>query len=136
MKEAIVTKLLAAARAVRKNAHAPYSQFYVGSAIWTEKGNIYVGANVENASYPAGVCAECVAVATAVSAGESVIEAVCVVTETSPPAAPCGVCRQVLAEFGPSMEVILATPRENEEIIITSMAALLPGHFSGGSLPS
>ena len=91
--------LIEAARAVRANAHAPYSRYHVGAAVRGDSGKIYVGANVENASYGLALCAERNAIAAAVAAGEKRVTAVAVVTATSPPAAPCGMCRQVLAEF-------------------------------------
>jgi len=127
-------QLLEAARQVRIHAHAPYSNFKVGAAVLAGSGKIYAGVNVENASFPAGVCAECVAVASAVTAGEGKIDAVCVVTDMENPAAPCGVCRQVLAEFGPDMDVILASSNPDSPLVTTSMASLLPGHFNGDAL--
>src|SRR2546423_10191481 len=86
-------ELIEAARAVRANAHAPYSRYHVGAAVRAASGKIYVGANVENASYGLALCAERSAVAAAVSAGEKKLMAVAGMTSTSPPAAPCRVCR-------------------------------------------
>ena len=127
-------ELLKRARTVREHAHAPYSKFKVGATVFATSGEIYAGVNVENASFPAGVCAECVAVAAAVTAGEQSLEAVCVVTDLPEPAAPCGVCRQVLAEFGPSMKVILASASDDLATVDTTMEVLLPGHFNGDAL--
>jgi cytidine deaminase len=100
-------KLLAAARAVRRHAHAPYSRFRVGAAVWDERGGVHVGCNVENASYGLTVCAERNALAAAVAAGARRIRAVAVVTDSRPPAPPCGACRQVLAELGADDTLVL-----------------------------
>jgi cytidine deaminase len=121
-------KLLAAARAVRQRAHAPYSRFAVGAAVLDERGRIHVGCNVENASYGLTICAERNAVAAAVAAGARRIRAVAVVTPTV--ASPCGACRQVLAELGsPETEVVLAGPRGAARPPL-SLGALLPLAFS------
>ncbi len=91
--------LLRAAAAVRLNAYAPYSRFKVGCAIRAEDGRISVGANVENASYPEGLCAEAAAIAAMVAAGQRRIAEIAVVCEGAEPAPPCGGCRQRIAEF-------------------------------------
>lgn len=101
-------ELLAAACAVRENAYAPYSRFKVGAAVIAGSGRVYTGCNVENASFSHTCCAERTAVFTAVSAGETRILGVAIVTETHPPASPCGSCRQVLHEFGPDAFVLCA----------------------------
>jgi len=120
--------LVAAARAVRRRAHAPYSKFTVGAAVLDERGRAHVGCNVENASYGLTVCAERNAVAAAVAAGARRIRAVAVVTGARPPATPCGACRQVLAELGaPDTEVLLAGP--TGAIETTTLGALLPRAF-------
>ena len=94
------TALVAAARAVRRRAHAPYSKFAVGAAVLDERGRVSVGCNLENASYGLTVCAERNAIAAAVAAGARRIRAVAVATAASPPASPCGACRQVIASSG------------------------------------
>lgn len=81
------------------NSHSPYSKFPVGAALLTDKGTIYSGCNVENASYPEGWCAEASAIAQMVTAGETRIRAVLVTAEKKDRAAPCGGCRQRLSEF-------------------------------------
>ena len=100
-----IEELIAAARSAKERAYAPYSRFRVGAAVLAG-GRIYVGANIENASYPLSVCAERNAVAAAVIAGERRIDAVAVSTDEGEPTPPCGGCRQVLNEFGPAMHVI------------------------------
>ena len=107
-------------------AYAPYSKFPVGAALLAASGRIYDGVNVENAAYPAGVCAERTAVCKAVSEGEREFVAVAVATRGA--GAPCGVCRQVLAEFGYNMTVILADT-DGSVRLMTTLAALLPEAF-------
>jgi cytidine deaminase len=128
---ATADRLVEAASAVRANAHAPYSKFTVGAAVLDRRGRVHVGCNVENASYGLSVCAERHAIAAAVSAGEEQIEALAVVTDTDPPSAPCGACRQVLVEFG-DFPVILANP--SGERTVTSVGQLLPDAFTPDSL--
>ena len=100
-------ELLATAReAMERGSYAPYSNFNVGAAVLAE-GEVFPGANVENASYPMSVCAERNAVAAAVIAGKRSIDVVAVVTRAEEPTPPCGGCRQVLNEFGPGMLVVI-----------------------------
>ena len=122
--------LLAAARAVRAHAHAPYSRFQVGAAVLDDADRIHAGCNVENASYGLTVCAERNAVAAAVAAGAKSIRAVAVVTRMRRPmATPCGACRQVLAELGaPTTEVLLAAPAG--DAVDHTLGALLPNAFT------
>jgi cytidine deaminase len=100
--------LIAQALAARAFAYAPYSRFAVGAAVIGGSGRVYTGCNVENASFSHTCCAERTAVFNAVSAGETCILGVAIVTETSPAATPCGSCRQVLWEFGPDAFVACA----------------------------
>ena len=100
-----IDALVAAARDVRRYAYAPYSGFAVGAAVLAG-GATFTGVNVEIDSYPLSVCAERNAVAAMVAAGARELDAIAVVTDASPPAPPCGGCRQVLWEFGPSGTVI------------------------------
>jgi cytidine deaminase len=120
--------LVAAARAVRRNAHAPYSRYAVGAAVRDERGRIHVGCNVENASYGLTTCAERNAVAAAVAAGARVLRAVAVVTGGRKRGTPCGACRQVLAELAPpATPVLLAGPTGRAERL--TLGALLPRGF-------
>jgi cytidine deaminase len=127
-------ELLEAARRVRAHAYAPYSRFAVGAAVRGLSGRIYAGANVENASYGLAICAERSAVAAAVAAGETGLTACAVVTSASPPAAPCGMCRQVLAEFAPDT-LPIALSNDGDEREDTTLGALLPRAFRRGALP-
>ncbi len=121
--------LKAAALAVRRNAHAPYSGFRVGAAIRAASGAVYVGCNVENVAYPQGTCAEAGAIAAMVAAGETELSAVYVVADSPTPVPPCGGCRQKLAEFGKGdVAVVMGTVEGAEQA--TTLADLLPGAFS------
>jgi cytidine deaminase len=100
--------LLEAARRVRERAHAPFSKFQVGAAIEDERGRIFTGCNVENATYGLTMCAERVAIFKAISEGAGVLRRVAVVADTPVLTPPCGACRQLLWEFAPEAELILA----------------------------
>lgn len=118
--------LVAAARAVQQLAYAPYSHFRVGAAVESDDGAVFVGCNVENASYGLTICAERAAVVAAVGAGARRIRRAVVVSDSDPPAAPCGACRQVLSEFGPDMTVEAVGP---ERTTRWSLRELLPAAF-------
>lgn len=121
-------RIVSEARKAREQAYAPYSgDFKVGAAVLTEAGEIFSGCNVENASFGATVCAERVAVFKAVSAGHRRIQAVAVIAETSDPIPPCGMCRQVIAEFGADAEVLMANTAG--DFRISNMRELLPSVF-------
>ncbi len=126
--EAKVEALLDAAREARENAYAPYSRYLVGAAVLTDDGEIFAGANVENAAYPLSVCAERSAVQRAASEGARRLVAVAVVgSSPDGPAWPCGGCRQVLHEFSQDLVVISEGPggmRDEREL-----AELLPNAF-------
>jgi cytidine deaminase len=125
-------RLVRSAQSARANAHAPYSHFRVGAAILTRSGRTFTGCNVENASFGATLCAERAAVAAMVSEGERSPVACAVVTGAERPAAPCGICRQVLAEFASDLVLWLAS--EDPAGRVTSqetvkLAALFPQAF-------
>ena len=120
--------LLDEARNAREQAYAPYSgNFKVGAAVLTEEGAIFSGCNVENASFGATICAERVAVFKAIAAGHRRIAAVAIIAEAPDPIAPCGMCRQVIVEFGPDAEVLMANMAGDRRT--SSMRELLPNVF-------
>ena len=110
----------------RSRSYAPYSHYQVGAAVLTASGKVFTGANVENAAYPASMCAERVAIFKAVSEGEKDFAAIAVVTSNA--GMPCGGCRQVMAEFGLDTQVIIADDRGNIVRELT-VRELLPGAF-------
>jgi cytidine deaminase len=118
--------LLAEARRARANAYAPYSNFSVGAAVLAG-GRTFTGVNVENAAYPIGVCAERVAIAAAVTAGERDVAAIAVVGSAQQPTPPCGGCRQFIFEFGP--DVVVVTEAEDGRRAQWRIADLLPDAF-------
>ncbi len=119
--------LLEIAKAAREKAYAEYSGFYVGAALVAASGQVYLGVNVENASYPAGLCAERAAFAAAITAGEREFTAIAIVggeEKTDAPCFPCGICRQVLAEFCPPEFPVILTDG------VYALGGLLPHSFS------
>ncbi|HEV8580687.1 MAG TPA: cytidine deaminase [Thermoanaerobaculia bacterium] len=120
--------LVAAAAAVRDKAYAPYSRFAVGAAVLMEDGSIHAAANVENCIPSLAICAERNAIAAAASAGLRHPRALAVVTAMNPPARPCGLCRQTLAEFTRDLPILVVNPEGGREE--TSLAELLPYPFS------
>lgn len=119
--------LVDAARQVRERAYVPYSGFKVGAALLTAGGRIITGCNVENASFGATICAERTAVVTALAAGEREFVAMAVIADSDGPVTPCGICRQVLAEFAPDMPVVMANTRGAR--MTMTVRELLPGMF-------
>ena len=125
-------KLIKVANKARKLAYVPYSHYSVGAALLGESGNIYTGVNVENAAYPTSICAERTAVFKAVSEGEQRFKAIAIVTDNG--GSPCGSCRQVLAEFGLDLVVVLAN-KDGEVVNEAVLSDLLPGAFTPADLP-
>jgi cytidine deaminase len=119
--------LIEAAKQVRENAYAPFSDFRVGSALETEDGEVITGCNVESASYGLTVCAERVAIWKAISQGKRKIKHIAVVADTEDLTPPCGVCRQIIWEFGGDIPVILANLNGKTETV--QMKELLPRAF-------
>ncbi|MEQ9507045.1 MAG: cytidine deaminase [Hyphomonas sp.] len=119
--------LKAAALAARARAYAPYSEYKVGAALLAESGEVFPGCNVENATFGATCCAERTAVFSAVAAGQTAFRAIAVATAGPGAGTPCGICRQVLAEFGGDIEVLCFTPEGAEQKYLLS--ELLPFAF-------
>lgn len=124
-------ELIQAAKKAQLSAYAPYSKYPVGAALLTDSGKVFLGANVENAAYPDSICAERVAVFKAVTEGERSFQAIAVVTRDG--GAPCGSCRQVLAEFALDAQVFIANEK-GELIREGTVSDLLPGAFGPSNL--
>lgn len=124
-------ELVRRAREVQQNAYCPYSRFRVGAAIAAADGRVFVGCNVESASYGLTICAERMALGAAVAAGARAFERVVVATDAEPPVSPCGACRQLLAEFGLDLEVIAVGPKSERR---WTLRELLPDAFGKSSL--
>lgn len=122
--------LVAHALTARQRAYAPYSHYLVGAAVLAEDGTVVLGCNVENAAYPATICAERVALTAAVAQGHRHFRAIAVATRDG--GSPCGTCRQVMAELGPDMDVFVSDAQGNFRH--TTVRALLPESFTGASL--
>ena len=114
----------------RTRAYAPYSHYPVGAAVLAEDGTVWLGCNVENAAYPACICAERVALTAAVAHGQRTFTAIAIATKDG--GSPCGICRQVMAELGPQMTVYISDQRGTFRT--TTVADLLPDSFDGTSL--
>lgn len=120
--------LIAEARAARERAIAPYSGFRVGAALETRSGRVISGCNIENASFGLTVCAERVALLTALAAGEREFARIAVVSQSEPPATPCGPCRQLLWEYCGDIPVLLTSISGQERRF--RLSELLPHPFS------
>lgn len=128
-----IQKLYERACAARHHAHSPYSGCRVGAALLLEDGDIYAGCNIENASYGAAICAERAAVCAAVSERGAVqISAVMVVSDASPPWPPCGMCRQVITEFGP--DALIHCANLEGELTTVALRELFPSAFTARHL--
>ncbi|HEV8246511.1 MAG TPA: cytidine deaminase [Polyangiaceae bacterium] len=119
-------RLVALARDARTRAYAPYSKFLVGAAVESRSGAVFSGANVENATYGATICAERSAIVQMVAAGERELSRVAVYSEAATLAMPCGICRQVMSEFGREVTVVAAGPAGAR---VLTLADLLPEPF-------
>ena len=123
--------LIEAARRAQQQAYAPYSRYRVGAAVEGSDGSVFAGCNVENASYGLVMCADRVAIGAAVAGGVREFRRVVVVSDSEPPAPPCGACRQVIFEFAPDAEVLAVGPRSSHR---WTMRDLLPAAYSGSQL--
>lgn len=121
-------ELILRAKEAMQYAYAPYSKFQVGAALLTKDGRVFTGCNIENASYGATNCAERTAVFKAVSEGARAFEAIAIVASSGEYASPCGICRQVLAEFMPDGKVILDS--DTKGMVTYTVRELLPAGFS------
>ncbi|MBX4263227.1 cytidine deaminase [Clostridium estertheticum] len=122
-------KLVSQALQARKNAYAPYSNFKVGAAVLTDDGKVFTGCNIENASYGATNCAERTAIFKAVSEGYKTIKAIAIVGVQNDYTYPCGICRQVIAEFATDdTKIILG--KNDTEYIVKTLDEILPGAFT------
>ena len=131
--ERIAEELFELAKEVQEHAHVPYSHFRVGAALRTASGRTFAGANVENAAYPEGMCAEASAIAAMASAGERVIDALVTVCDGEALSTPCGGCRQKIREFATGTTVVHAAGPEGIRRSYT-MAELLPDGFGPENL--
>lgn len=129
--ERIIEKLVSEAKSVLGNSYAPYSGIHVAATVYTERGSIYHGVNVENASYGLTICAERTAIFNMVTHGERSPVAVAIVTDYEKPIPPCGACRQVIAEFNPEATIIMHSTRTGETIVV-SLKELFPSPFNLG----
>ncbi|MGI4792432.1 MAG: cytidine deaminase [Janthinobacterium lividum] len=129
--DAVTTQLIAAAREAQASAYVPYSNFPVGAAVLLSDGSIYRGCNVENASFGLTVCAERIALFSAITAGHMDIIAIAVVTSAAKLAKPCGACRQVIAEFSRADNPIVIISTTQSGLTATeTITDLLPDNFT------
>ena len=129
----MTAELVRRAREVQQHAYCPYSKFRVGAALEAADGTVYVGTNVESASYGLTICAERMALGAGVAGGARTFRRIVVATDADPPASPCGACRQLLAEFGLDLEVIAVGPKAERRWVLRD---LLPDAFAKAALRS
>lgn len=121
-------ELVKIAGETKKKAYAPYSNFRVGAAVLTDSNKLYTGANIENASYGATSCAERTAIVKAVSDGERKIRTIAIASDSEDFIYPCGICRQVISEFGDSDTKVICS-KKNGDFKVFTLEELLPNAF-------
>ena len=127
-----IHELYEKAKEISRNTYSPYSKFPVGAAVLTSDGSVYLGTNVENASYGLTICAERVAICNAVTEGKKNITTIAIYAENGD-ATPCGACRQFISEFGSDIEVVYSC---KGELVSQQISSLLPASFSRKELRS
>jgi cytidine deaminase len=129
MDKRTINKLLKLAEEARSHSYSPYSHYGVGAALLTKNGKIYQGCNIENASFTPTICAERTAFFKAVYDGERAFSAIAVIGTGDLPAFPCGVCRQVMAEFCDADFVIITANRDLSTVVVKTLDEMLPERF-------
>ena len=129
MDKRTINKLLNLAEEARSQSYSPYSHYGVGAALLTKNGKIYQGCNIENASFTPTICAERTAFFKAVYDGERAFSAIAVIGTGDLPAFPCGVCRQVMAEFCDADFVIITANRDLSTVVVKTLDEMLPERF-------
>jgi len=122
-----IKELIKAAKEASARSYSPYSKYKVGAALLTKDGKIYTGTNIENASFPAGMCAERVALFDAIKNGDTQFEALAIYAEGDNFPFPCGICRQVISEFTRDIKIIIA--RNEDDYVVKNISELLPDTF-------
>ena len=121
-------QLVELAKKAKDFSYSPYSNFKVGAALLCDDGTIYTGCNIENAAYGPSNCAERTAIFKAVSAGKRNFKKLAIISDSKTPTYPCGICRQVINEFAPNLEIIASS--ENGKYVLTNLKELLPNAFN------
>lgn len=132
--ELSVDKLVEKASKILLNSYAPYSGVHVAAAVLTSSGNVYLGVNIENASYGLTVCAERVAIASAITNGEKEFIAIAIASNTEEPLPPCGACRQVLAEFAKNDIIVISYSVNTNKKKVWRLSELLPHAFKSSHI--
>ncbi|MDP8314894.1 MAG: cytidine deaminase [Candidatus Celaenobacter antarcticus] len=122
-----IKKLIKTAKEASARSYSPYSKYKVGAALLTKDGTIYTGTNIENASFPAGMCAERIALFDAIKNGDTQFEALAIYAEGYNFPFPCGICRQVISEFTRDIKIIIA--KSEDEYVVKNISELLPDIF-------
>ncbi|MBE6046974.1 MAG: cytidine deaminase [Clostridium sp.] len=123
-------KLIDAAISAREKAYCPYSNFKVGAAALFEDGKIYIGCNIENASYGATNCAERTAIFNGISNGNRILKALALIGDTKRFTYPCGICRQVISEFAEDENIRIYLIKNENEVLVKTLGELMPGTFT------